>query len=128
MAAGPRSPGSSTSPAMRSLFASFLSLGASIWFGSSIDILQTPPSALEALVERRLKNHSEQFVFHWGPQGKVNFKTHSELDTLTVFSREDGKVHVECSTTSACARGLYTYSYLRNTLAKLKVPYRGRKS
>src|SRR5271156_4994055 len=107
---------------MRSLFASLVSLGASIWFGSSIDTFH-PDSALKALVERRLKEHSNQFVFHLQPQVKVNFKTHAELDTFTVFNADDGKVHVECSTTSACARGLYTY-FLESRVAKYKVPYR----
>jgi alpha-N-acetylglucosaminidase len=64
-------------------------------------------AALEALVARQLPFHNNSFIFHLAQQQKINIKTHAELDTFTLFDR-DGKVHIECSTISACARGLYT--------------------
>lgn len=66
-------------------------------------------SALEALVQRQLPFHADSFVFHLDTQVQINMKTHSALDTFTLFDGSDGKVHIECSTISACSRGLYTY-------------------
>jgi alpha-N-acetylglucosaminidase len=69
----------------------------------------TSTAALEALVQRQLPFHRDQFVFELEPQVKVNMKTHSALDVFTLSDGSDGKIHIECSTISACARGLYTY-------------------
>ena len=70
-------------------------------------------AALEALVARQLPFHNDSFVFHLAQQQKINIKTHAELDTFTLFDR-DGKVNIECSTISACTRGLYTYEPFQN--------------
>ena len=69
---------------------------------------QNGTAALEALVQRQLPFHNDSFVFHLAPQQAINIKTYSELDTFTLFDA-NGKINIECSTTSACARGLYTY-------------------
>jgi hypothetical protein len=69
----------------------------------------TSTAALEALVQRQLPFHADSFVFHLDTQVQIDMKTHSALDTFTLFDGGDGKVHIECSTKSACARGLYTY-------------------
>jgi alpha-N-acetylglucosaminidase len=77
---------------------------------SAISTAQTAPTdPLKALVQRQLPQHADSFVFHLGEQAQINMKTHSELDTFTIFDLGDGKVHIECSTKSACTRGLYTY-------------------
>jgi hypothetical protein len=66
-------------------------------------------TALEALVARQLPFHADSFVFHLSNQSTISAKsTDAELDTFTLFDGGDGKVHIECSTTSACSRGLYT--------------------
>jgi Alpha-N-acetylglucosaminidase (NAGLU) N-terminal domain len=66
-------------------------------------------SALEALVARQLPFHADSFVFYLSNQSSISAKsTDVELDTFTLFDGGDGKVHIECSTTSACSRGLYT--------------------
>jgi alpha-N-acetylglucosaminidase len=66
-------------------------------------------SALDALVQRQLPFHADSFVFHLEEEVQVNVRTHSALDTFTLFDGSDGKVNIECSTKSACSRGLYTY-------------------
>ena len=51
---------------------------------------------------------------HWMHLYNDNYlpmQTHSALDTFTLFDGGDGKVHIACSTKSACARGLYTYAH-----------------
>lgn len=73
-------------------------------------------AALEALVTRQLPFHSDSFVFHLAQQQKINIKTYAELDTFTLFDL-DGKVNIECSTISACARGLYTYVPLQKSIS-----------
>ena len=73
-----------------------------------VDALRNP-DALEALVQRQLPFHADSFVFHLEEEVPVNMKTYSALDTFTLFDGDDGKVNIECSTRSACARGLYTY-------------------
>ena len=80
----------------------------------------TSTAALEALVQRQLPFHADSFVFHLDAQVQIDMKTHSALDTFTLFDGGDGKVHIECSTKSACARGLYTY----NPSIQLCVDYR----
>lgn len=65
-------------------------------------------AALDALVRRQLPSHAGRFVFHIDPQVQVDMKTHSDLDTFTLFDGSDNNIHIECSTRSACARGLYT--------------------
>jgi len=71
----------------------------------------TSTAGLDALVQRQLPFHADQFVFHIAPQVAVNVKSHTELDTFTLFDA-DGKINIECSTRVACARGLYTYVLL----------------
>ena len=66
-------------------------------------------SALEALVQRQVPFHANSFVFHMDEEVQINVRTHSALDTFTLFDGSDGTVNIECSTRSACARGLYTY-------------------
>ena len=78
------------------------------FFGDA-EIENTSTAALEALVQRQLPFHADSFVFHLDIQVQIDMKTHSALDTFTLFDGGDGKVHIECSTKSACARGLYTY-------------------
>jgi len=68
----------------------------------------TSTAALEALVQRQIPFHADKFVFHIEPQVQINMKNYSALDTFTLFDGSDGNVHIECSTRSACARGLYT--------------------
>ena len=70
---------------------------------------QANTSALDALVQRQLPLHADSFVFHLEEEVQVNMKTHSALDTFTLFDGSDGTVNIECSTKSACSRGLYTY-------------------
>jgi len=85
-----------------------LSLGvvlAGLFCGASA---QGNTSALDALVQRQLPFHADSFVFYLEEQGQVNVRTHSALDTFTLFDGSNGTVNIECSTTSACARGLYT--------------------
>ena len=65
-------------------------------------------AALQALVQRQLPFHADSFVFHLDTKVAIDVKTHSALDTFTLFDGVDGKVNIECSTQSACARGLYT--------------------
>jgi hypothetical protein len=66
-------------------------------------------TALEALVARQLPLHADSFVFYLSNQSSISAKsTDAELDTFTLFDGDDRKVHIECSTTSACSRGLYT--------------------
>lgn len=69
---------------------------------------QNGTAALEALIYRQLPFHTDSFVFHLAEQQAINVKTHSELDTFTLFDA-NGRINIECSTVSACARGLYTY-------------------
>lgn len=86
-----------------------LSLGvlAGLFCGGSA---QGNTSALDALVLRQLPFHADSFVFHLPEEEvQVNVRTHSALDTFTLFDGSDGKVNIECSTKSACSRGLYTY-------------------
>jgi alpha-N-acetylglucosaminidase len=66
-------------------------------------------AGIEALVQRQLPRHKHNFVFHLEPQTAIKAKTHSTLDTFTLFDA-DGKVNIQCTTISACSRGLYTYS------------------
>jgi hypothetical protein len=65
--------------------------------------------ALDALVQRRLSPFADKFVFDVEPQVKVNIKTYSALDTFTVSDGSNDTILVQCSSRSACARGLYTY-------------------
>lgn len=73
--------------------------------------VENTAAALEALVQRQLPLHAESFVFHLDTQVQIDVKTHSALDMFTLFDERDGKVHIECTTKSACARGLYTYNH-----------------
>jgi len=74
-------------------------------------------TALEALLARQLPFHADKFVFHLQYETVVNMKTSADLDTFTIFDGTgDGKVHVECSTKSACSRGVYTYPTPASTL------------
>lgn len=66
-------------------------------------------SALNALVQRQLPFYADSFVFHLEEEVQVNMRTYSALDTFTLFDGSDGTVNIECSTRSACSRGLYTY-------------------
>jgi hypothetical protein len=75
-------------------------------FGAAAD---TNTSSLDALVKRQLPFHADKFKFFLAPQVTVNMKTHSDLDTFTVFDAPNATIGIECSTRSACARGLYTY-------------------
>jgi hypothetical protein len=77
------------------------------WFVYAAE--DTSTAALDALVQRQLPFHTDSFVFHLDTQAEINVKTNSALDTFTLFDGSDGKVHIECSTKSACSRGLYTY-------------------
>ncbi|KAH9901084.1 alpha-N-acetylglucosaminidase [Cubamyces lactineus] len=52
-----------------------------------------------ALAKRRVPNHADAFSFAL---------VDGEPDTFVVSDKHNG-VHVECTTVSACARGLYTY-------------------
>ncbi|KAG1734578.1 glycoside hydrolase family 89 protein [Suillus lakei] len=67
-------------------------------------------SGLYALVKRRIPSHSNAFVF--------NLSTTASSDGVDTFklgdaSHDEGdgnaKIYIECTTISACARGLYTY-------------------
>jgi len=94
---------------MRSKIA-FLTVFLLLTFFCDASVGNTSTAALEALVQRQLPFHADSFVFHLDPQVQIDMKTHSALDTFTLFDGGDGKVHIECSTKSACARGLYTYN------------------
>jgi hypothetical protein len=95
---------------MRGFLPSLICLVGLVSLGDAASNRST--AALEALVERQLPFHKDQFVFELEPhaQVKVSMKTHPELDTFTLSDGSDGKIHIECDTISACARGLYTYS------------------
>jgi hypothetical protein len=80
------------------------------FFGDAA-VEDTSTAALEALVIRQLPFHADSFVFHLDTQVQIDVKTHSALDMFTLFDEGDGKVHIECTTKSACARGLYTYNH-----------------
>jgi alpha-N-acetylglucosaminidase len=95
---------------MLRFLSSFLCFIAFVSFGDAAG--NTSTAALDALVQRQLPFHSDQFVFTVEPQVKVNMKNNSTLDTFTLSDGSDGKINIECSTLSACARGLYTYVYL----------------
>ncbi|KAG1734580.1 glycoside hydrolase family 89 protein [Suillus lakei] len=67
-------------------------------------------SGLYALVKRRIPSHSNAFVF--------NLSTTASSDGVDTFKLGDAshdqgdgnaKIYIECTTISACARGLYTY-------------------
>jgi hypothetical protein len=75
-------------------------------FVSAVD--NTSTAALDALVQRQLPFHSDKFVFRLKTEAKVNMKTATELDTFTLSDGSNGTINIECSTRSACARGLYT--------------------
>jgi len=88
-----------------------LFLGLSVFLGQCNAQANTSTAGLDALVQRQLPFHADNFVFHLAPQATINVKNHTALDTFTLFDA-DGKINIECSTRSACARGLYTYSLL----------------
>ena len=71
-------------------------------------------AALDALVQRQLPFHADSFVFHLDVEVQVDVKTHSALDTFTLFDGSDGKINIQCSTKSACSRGLYTHASFRD--------------
>ena len=74
-------------------------------------------TALEALLARQLPFHADKFVFHLQYETVVNMKTSADLDTFTIFDGAgDGKIHIECSTKSACSRGVYTYPTPASTI------------
>ncbi|KAG1727774.1 glycoside hydrolase family 89 protein [Suillus paluster] len=64
-------------------------------------------SGLYALVKRRMPGHSNAFTFN------LSTTASSDLDTFTMRDASDGEgdtqIYIECTTISACARGLYTY-------------------
>jgi Alpha-N-acetylglucosaminidase (NAGLU) N-terminal domain len=106
---------------MRSLYAiTFLTLSFACWTNAA------ETAALKALVQRQLPFHADSFVFHLEGEMQAGSKAHSTLDTFTLFDGSDGKVHVECSTKSACSRGLYTYLIQLNTLMLVISPRLGR--
>ena len=84
-----------------------LALFALFSFGDAMD--NTSTAALDALVLRQLPFHADKFIFHLEPQAKISIKTHSALDTFALSDGSNGTINIECSTRSACARGLYTY-------------------
>ncbi|KAH7884143.1 glycoside hydrolase family 89 protein, partial [Phlebopus sp. FC_14] len=64
-------------------------------------------AGIRALVERRIPQHADSFHFALTPS---NASQYPALDTFTlVDASPDGGILIECSTVSACARGLYTY-------------------
>ncbi|KAG2121605.1 glycoside hydrolase family 89 protein [Suillus clintonianus] len=66
-------------------------------------------SGLYALVKRRMPSHSNAFIFN------LSTSISSDVDTFKIrdASHDEGagnaKIYIECTTISACARGLYTY-------------------
>jgi Alpha-N-acetylglucosaminidase (NAGLU) N-terminal domain len=72
------------------------------WFVSALD------AALDALVQRQLPFHKDKFVFHLETEARVDMKTPTALDTFTLSDGSNATIIIECSTRSACARGLYT--------------------
>ncbi|KAG2148979.1 glycoside hydrolase family 89 protein [Suillus clintonianus] len=66
-------------------------------------------SGLYALVKRRMPSHSNAFIFN------LSTSISSDADTFKIrdASHDEGdgsaKIYIECTTISACARGLYTY-------------------
>jgi len=107
-----------------------LLVGLLTFFGccnAQANTVNTSTAGLDALVRRQLPFHADKFVFHLEPQAQINVKNHTALDTFTLFDA-DGKINVECSTRSACARGLYTYLLRCLNQTNGKIPHRNRES
>ncbi|KAG0708509.1 glycoside hydrolase family 89 protein [Suillus ampliporus] len=64
-------------------------------------------SGLYALVKRRMPSHSNAFTFN------LSTIASSDLDTFTMrdasHDEGDAEIYIECTTLSACARGLHAY-------------------
>lgn len=109
---------------MGNLYANIVIALSFVCLVNAADIIST--IALKALVQRQLPFHEDSFVFHLGGERHASAKAHPPLDTFTLFDGVDGNVHVECSTKSACSRGLYTYFIQLNTLMLVTLPRLGR--
>ncbi|EIW74305.1 glycoside hydrolase family 89 protein [Coniophora puteana RWD-64-598 SS2] len=75
---------------------------------SSASNSSDPLAGIRDLVKRRISNHVNDFTFTLSTAND----TGSDLDTFTISDASDssGGIDIECSTASACARGLYTYA------------------
>ena len=83
----------------------FITLGAA---ARAVAATQTARGVdgLYSLIQRRIPSHSESFNLSLTPNDSV-------LDTFTlsdVDSRDEGnaQINIQCTSLSACARGLYT--------------------
>ena len=79
---------------------------------SAASALKTSPTAgIQALVKRRIPKHANDFTFNL---------IEGESDSFVVSDTKGkkGGVTVQCTTLSACSRGLYTYVFCHDALER----------
>ncbi|KAG1760247.1 glycoside hydrolase family 89 protein [Suillus occidentalis] len=66
-------------------------------------------SGLYALVKRRMPSHSNAFIFNLSTTASSGVDTFKIRDASHDEGDGNANIYIECTTISACARGLYTY-------------------
>ena len=66
----------------------------------------TSLDGISSLVQRQVPNHADKFTFSLiEPSSEEN-----DLDSFVLSDADEGEgIDIQCTTVSACARGLYTY-------------------
>ena len=66
----------------------------------------TSLDGISSLVQRQVPNHADKFTFSLiEPSSGKN-----DLDSFVLSDADEGEgIDIQCTTVSACARGLYTY-------------------
>lgn len=62
-------------------------------------------SGIYGIVERRMPQHAGKFTFE-------DIDGEGDAFTVSDTASQEGSITVSCTTTSACARGLYAYAYI----------------
>jgi alpha-N-acetylglucosaminidase len=75
----------------------------------SISAYSDDVSGLYALVKRRMPSHSNAFIFNLSTTASSDVDTFKMRDASHDEGNANAKIYIECTTISACARGLYTY-------------------
>lgn len=75
----------------------------------SISAYSDDVSGLYALVKRRMPSHSNAFIFNLSTTASSDVDTFKMRDASHDEGNTNAKIYIECTTISACARGLYTY-------------------
>ncbi|KIJ08773.1 glycoside hydrolase family 89 protein [Paxillus involutus ATCC 200175] len=93
---------------MRTLAGFLLALGSAVGFVRPVLAISKELEGLYSLVQRRLPAHTNSFTFTL-TSGNSTADTFTLSDATLSHGYGNSQINIECTSISACARGLYTY-------------------